>query len=94
MCKFPLKGGSELSKCDGRLIRARAGAGVANLIRKRARGRATDAIGVKTIIPGGNYNGLVGLDALGNVAFSYQYAVGCGTAWNAIQIHWENLTLQ
>jgi arylsulfate sulfotransferase len=41
-----------------------------------------------------SYNGLVGLDGLGNVAFNYQYAVGCGTAWNAIQIHWEDLKLQ
>ena len=42
------------------------------------------------------YTGLVGLDAAGNVAFNYQYEElsSCGTAWNAIQIHWENLTLQ
>jgi hypothetical protein len=42
------------------------------------------------------YTGLVGLDASGNVAFNYQYKElsSCGTAWNAIQIHWENLELQ
>jgi hypothetical protein len=42
------------------------------------------------------YTGIVGLDALGNVAFNYQYDElnFCGTAWNAIQIHWENLNLE
>ena len=42
------------------------------------------------------YTGLVGLDASGNVAFNYQYDEldSCGTAWNAIQIHWENVNLQ
>ena len=42
------------------------------------------------------YTGLVGLDAQGNVAFNYQYDEldFCGTAWNAIQIHWENLQLK
>jgi hypothetical protein len=42
------------------------------------------------------YTGLVGLDAQGNVAFNYQYVEldFCGTAWNAIQIHWENVNLQ
>jgi arylsulfate sulfotransferase len=42
------------------------------------------------------YTGIVGLDALGNVAFNYQYEEldFCGTAWNAIQIHWENLKLE
>jgi arylsulfate sulfotransferase len=42
------------------------------------------------------YTGLVGLDASGNVAFNYQYQEldFCGTAWNAIQIHWENLKLE
>ena len=42
------------------------------------------------------YTGIVGLDALGNVAFNYQYDElnFCGTAWNAIQIHWENLSLE
>ena len=42
------------------------------------------------------YTGIVGLDALGNVAFNYQYVIQsfCGTAWNAIQIHWENLKLE
>ena len=40
------------------------------------------------------YTGIVGLDALGNVAFNYRYELnGCGTAWNAIQIHWEDLRL-
>jgi arylsulfate sulfotransferase len=40
------------------------------------------------------YTGIVGLDALGNVAFNYRYQLnGCGTAWNAIQIHWEDLRL-
>ena len=41
------------------------------------------------------YTGIVGLDALGNVAFNYQYdeLAFCGTAWNAIQIHWEDLRL-
>jgi arylsulfate sulfotransferase len=41
------------------------------------------------------YTGIVGLDALGNVAFNYQYEelAFCGTAWNAIQIHWEDLKL-
>lgn len=39
--------------------------------------------------------GIVGLDALGNVAFNYQYTTsGCSTAWNAIQIHWEKLDLE
>jgi hypothetical protein len=39
---------------------------------------------------------IVGLDASGDVAFSYQYELlgFCGTAWNAIQIHWEHLNLQ
>ena len=42
------------------------------------------------------YTGIVGLDALGNVAFNYQYqeTAFCGTAWNAIQIHWEDLNLE
>jgi hypothetical protein len=41
------------------------------------------------------YTGIVGLDALGNVAFNYQYTTsGCATAWNAIQIHWEKLDLE
>jgi hypothetical protein len=42
------------------------------------------------------YTGLVGLDSLGNVAFNYQYDElnFCGTAWNAIQIHWENVNLK
>jgi hypothetical protein len=42
------------------------------------------------------YTGLVGLDAQGNVAFNYQYVEldFCGTAWNAIQIHWENVKLR
>lgn len=42
------------------------------------------------------YTGVVGLDASGNVAFNYQYDEldACGTAWNAIQIHWENLNLK
>ena len=42
------------------------------------------------------YTGLVGLDAQGNVAFNYQYDEldFCGTAWNAIQVHWENLQLK
>jgi arylsulfate sulfotransferase len=42
------------------------------------------------------YTGLVGLDDSGNVAFNYQYQEldFCGTAWNAIQIHWENLNLE
>jgi arylsulfate sulfotransferase len=42
------------------------------------------------------YTGIVGLDALGNVAFNYQYDEldFCGTAWNAIQIHWENVSLE
>src|SRR5205814_5247442 len=31
------------------------------------------------------YTGIVGLDALGNVAFNYRYELGCGTAWNAMQ---------
>ncbi len=41
------------------------------------------------------FTGIVGLDAQGNVAFNYQYSEldFCGTAWNAIQIHWENLQL-
>jgi arylsulfate sulfotransferase len=41
------------------------------------------------------YTGIVGLDASGNVAFNYQYDElnFCGTAWNAIQIHWEDLRL-
>jgi hypothetical protein len=42
------------------------------------------------------YTGIVGLDASGDVAFNYQYDEldACGTAWNAIQIHWENLNLK
>ena len=41
------------------------------------------------------YTGIVGLDALGNVAFNYRYELnGCGTAWNAIQIHWEDVNLE
>jgi hypothetical protein len=42
------------------------------------------------------YTGVVGLDTSGNVAFNYQYDEldACGTAWNAIQIHWENLNLK
>jgi len=42
------------------------------------------------------YTGLVGLDSLGNVAFNYQYEEQdfCGTAWNAIQIHWEDVKLE
>jgi arylsulfate sulfotransferase len=42
------------------------------------------------------YTGIVGLDSLGNVAFNYQYDElnFCGTAWNAIQIHWENVNLK
>lgn len=42
------------------------------------------------------YTGIVGLDALGNVAFNYHYdeLAFCGTAWNAIQIHWEDLQLE
>lgn len=42
------------------------------------------------------YTGIVGLDALGNVAFNYRYQETdfCGTAWNAIQIHWEDLNLE
>jgi len=41
------------------------------------------------------YTGIVGLDALGNLAFNYHYVLnGCGTAWNAIQIHWEDLRLE
>ena len=41
------------------------------------------------------YTGIVGLDALGNLAFNYRYVLnGCATAWNAIQIHWENLNLE
>jgi arylsulfate sulfotransferase len=42
------------------------------------------------------YTGIVGLDASGNVAFNYQYDEldFCGTAWNAIQIHWENVSLE
>jgi hypothetical protein len=42
------------------------------------------------------YTGVVGLDTSGNVAFNYQYDEldACGTAWNAIQVHWENLNLK
>jgi hypothetical protein len=42
------------------------------------------------------YTGIVGLDDLGNVAFDYRYEelAFCGTAWNAIQIHWENVNLE
>ena len=42
------------------------------------------------------YTGIVGLDALGNVAFNYQYDLlgWLCTAWNAIQIHWENVKLE
>lgn len=41
------------------------------------------------------YTGLVGLDAAGNVAFEYHYDEldFCGTAWNAIQIHLEDVQL-
>jgi arylsulfate sulfotransferase len=39
---------------------------------------------------------LVGLDGGGNVAFDYRYDVlgFCGTAWNAIPIHWEKMQLK
>jgi arylsulfate sulfotransferase len=42
------------------------------------------------------YTGIVGLDARGNVAFNYRYGelAFCGTAWNAIPIHWEDLQLK
>jgi arylsulfate sulfotransferase len=42
------------------------------------------------------YTGIVGLDAQGNVAFNYQYEEQyfCGTAWNAIRIHWEDVKLE
>ena len=42
------------------------------------------------------YTGIVALDPSGNVAFNYQYELlgFCATAWNAIQIHWENLNLE
>jgi len=42
------------------------------------------------------FTGLVGLDSLGNKAFEYRYQEldFCGTAWNAIQIHWEHLNLK
>jgi arylsulfate sulfotransferase len=42
------------------------------------------------------FTGIVGLDAMGNVAFNYQYEelAFCGTAWNAIQIHWEDVNLE
>jgi hypothetical protein len=42
------------------------------------------------------YADILGLDASGDVAFNYQYELlgFCATAWNAIQIHWENLTLE
>jgi arylsulfate sulfotransferase len=42
------------------------------------------------------YTGIVGLNASGNVAFNYQYEelAFCGTAWNAIQIHWEDVRLE
>lgn len=45
---------------------------------------------------GPSYTGIVGLDALGNVAFNYRYEQGngCATAWNAIQIHWEDMRLE
>ena len=42
------------------------------------------------------YTGIVGLDGQGNLAFEYHYDEldFCGTAWNAIQIHWENVRLE
>ena len=42
------------------------------------------------------YTAVVGLDRSGNVAFNYRYQLRefCNTAWNAIQIHWENLNLE
>jgi arylsulfate sulfotransferase len=42
------------------------------------------------------YTDIVGLDASGRVAFNYQYDLlgFCATAWNAIQIHWENVNLE
>ena len=42
------------------------------------------------------YTDIVGLDPSGNVAFDYQYELlgFCATAWNAIQIHWENLNME
>jgi len=41
------------------------------------------------------YTGIVGLDGPDSVAFNYRYELnGCGTAWNAIQIHWENVNLE
>ena len=42
-----------------------------------------------------SYTGIVGLDGPDSVAFNYRYQLnGCGTAWNAIQIHWEDVRLE
>jgi arylsulfate sulfotransferase len=42
------------------------------------------------------YADIRGIDASGHLAFDYQYELlgFCATAWNAIQIHWENVTLE
>jgi len=42
------------------------------------------------------YAEIRGIDASGNVTFDYQYDLlgFCATAWNAIQMHWENVRLE
>jgi hypothetical protein len=42
------------------------------------------------------YAEIRGVNASGDVAFDYQYQLlgFCATAWNAIQMHWENVTLE
>lgn len=55
---------------------------------------ATDNYFIDYTLAGPNIStDLVGLDATGNIAFYYQYplVVGCGTAWNAVPIHLEDL---
>jgi hypothetical protein len=42
------------------------------------------------------YTDIRGINSSGDVSFDYQYELlgFCATAWNAIQIHWENVTLE
>jgi hypothetical protein len=46
--------GRQILKCHRRLIRTGLSASIAHLIRKGAGRRATDFIGVETVVPGGN----------------------------------------
>jgi arylsulfate sulfotransferase len=58
-------------------------------------GDAPDNYVIDYTLGSNTYTGIVGLEALGNVAFNYRYELnGCATAWNAIQIHWEDVHLE